>query len=104
MPECHGGTGTLNFTEVLCQTPGRDKRLNFIHDDVLPPGATIGVHRHELDEEYYFIVSGSGVMTLDGRRGDVRAGDLTAVFPGGSHGLENTGSTEMRILVICVRP
>jgi len=104
MPECHGGMGTLDFTEVLGKTPGREKRLAFIHDNLLPPGASIGLHRHEHDEEYYLILSGSGVMTLDGRRVDVRAGDLTAVFPGGSHGLENTGGAEMRILVICVKP
>jgi len=100
---CHGGLGALDFTEVLGNTPGVEKRLAFIHDDVLVPGTSIGVHRHDCDEEYYYIVSGTGVMTLDGRRIDVSAGDLTAVFPGGSHGLECTGDVNLRILVICVR-
>lgn len=103
LAECHGGLGALDFTEVLGTTPGIVKRLAFIHDDVLAPGTSIGIHRHEIDEEYYYIVEGKGVMTLDGRRVNVQAGDLTAVFPGGSHGLENTGDTNLRILVICVR-
>jgi len=33
---------------------------------------------------------------------DVAAGDITAVFPGGKHSLENTGSVDLRILVISV--
>lgn len=101
--ECHGGKGALDFTDVLGKTPGLERNLAFIHDDVLAPGVTIGEHRHDGNEEYYFIVSGTGTMTLDGRRVEVNAGDLTAVYPGGSHALENSGHEAMRILVICVK-
>ncbi|MCW8133229.1 MAG: cupin domain-containing protein [Planctomycetota bacterium] len=103
LEQCHGGTGALDFTEVLGRTPGLEKKLAFIHDDVLAPGVSIGEHRHEGDEEYYFIVSGRGTMTLDGKRVEVQAGDLTAIYPGGSHALENTSGEDLRILVICVK-
>jgi len=83
------------------QTRGR--QLHFIHDDILPPGASIGVHRHDAEEEYYFIVSGTGVMTLDGIAYDVGPGDITAIFPGGEHGLENCSQGELRVIVIGLR-
>lgn len=97
---CHDGQGTIDFTEVLgkAQTDGRS--LNFIHDDLLPPGSSIGVHRHAQDEEYYLIVEGAGTMTLDGTPHPVAAGDITAVYPGGQHGLVNDGDVDMRVIVI----
>lgn len=102
LPNCHGGVGALDWTTILDDaTPGAppSRNVQFIHDDILAPGVSIGIHPHG-HEEYYYILSGEGVMTLDGERFPVGPGDLTAIYPGGSHGLENTGDTEMRILVI----
>jgi mannose-6-phosphate isomerase-like protein (cupin superfamily) len=64
---------------------------------------TIGVHEHKDDEEYYYVLSGNGVMTLDGTRHEVKASDVTAVFPGGRHGLENTSKDDLRVIVISVK-
>lgn len=94
---CHGGVGPLDFTPVLAQQP--DARVKFVHDDLLPPGSSIGVHRHESGEEYYFVISGSGLMQLDGVDYEVTTGDLAAVYAGGSHGLSNNSDQDLRILV-----
>ena len=103
LPNCHGGNGALDYTVVLDgkDLPGR--RLNFLHDDFLEPGVTIGEDTHEDDEEYYYIVAGHGTMILDGERIGVGPGDVTAVFPGGSHSLENTSDETMHIIVISAR-
>lgn len=103
LPQCHGGRGTLDWTEVVnpADLPGR--KLKFIHDDILPPGASVGPHPHADDEEYYYILSGTGDMLLDGQSHPVSAGDLAAVFPGGSHALSNTGPGPLRFLVVCVQ-
>jgi uncharacterized cupin superfamily protein len=102
LPECHGGIGDLDWIEVLNTNDLPNRALKFIHDDRLPPGASVGNHQHESDEEYYYILTGEGQMILDGQTYEVGAGDITAVFPGGSHALKNTGKTDMRFLVICV--
>lgn len=98
--QCHDGKGSIDWTEVLLNDRQPDRRLRYIHDDMIPPGASIGVHRHEADEEYYYIISGEGEMILDGEAHAVSAGDITAVFPGGSHALMNTGQCDLRVLVI----
>lgn len=100
LPECHGGNGALDWTNVLSDGDQAGRHVRFLHDNFLAPGVSIGVHRHTDDEEYYYILSGEGIMTLDGVRYAVQSGDITAVFPGGEHGLENTGSEDMHILVI----
>jgi uncharacterized cupin superfamily protein len=103
LEQCHGGVGALDWIEVLDGVDLKEKGLNFVHDDILPPGVSIGVHKHTGDEEYYYIVSGKGIMTLDQDRIEVTGGDMTAVYPGGLHGLENTGSEDLRIIVISAR-
>ncbi len=104
LPNCHDGDGSLDWTTVLDGSDIQGRRLQFIHDNILAPGTSIGVHRHEHDEEYYYILSGEGTMTLDDQQFPVTAGDITAVFPGGSHGLENTSQLDLRILVIGLAP
>ena len=103
LESCYGGRGALDWVRVLAREDTAGRALLYMDDDRVPPGATIGIHPHEDEEEYYYVLSGRGVMTLDGEPFDVRAGDVTAVFPGGRHGLENTGDEEMRVLVVCVR-
>ncbi len=100
LSKCHDGVGDLQWTEVLNYSADREKRLNFFHDDILKPGVSIGIHRHEDDEEYYYIISGKGIMTLDGEEFEVGPGDITAVYPGGCHCLRNHTDRDLRIIVV----
>ena len=100
--ECHGGTGSLVWSDVLNASFLEGRRLKFLHDNILKPGVSIGVHEHKDDEEYYYIISGRGIMTLDGQEHEVETGDIAAVFSGGSHGLANAFNEDLRIVVFCV--
>jgi len=102
-PECHEGVGVVDWTNMLSGNELEGRRLNFIHDDIIPPGASIGVHPHHDQEEIYIILAGEGVMTLDDVEHPVGPGDATVVFPGGNHGLKNTGSADLRLIVVNVR-
>ncbi|MDY6836361.1 MAG: cupin domain-containing protein [Thermodesulfobacteriota bacterium] len=102
LARCHDGEGELQWTEVLDCSSDTTRRLNFFHDDVLKPGVSVGVHHHQNDEEYYYIISGKGIMTLDGEEFEVGPGDIAAVYPGGSHGLRNHADDDLRILVVSV--
>lgn len=102
LPRCHAGKGDLDWSSVLDDKDLQGRTLKYWHDDILPPGVSIGLHQHKDDEEYYYILSGEGTMTLDDKTFTVRERDIAAVFPGGCHGLENTGSEPMRIIVVCV--
>lgn len=104
LPNCHDGRGVLDWTDVLNKDDLPSRGLKFFHDDLVPPGASIGYHSHPSDEEYYFFLTGHGIMSLDGQEFPVGPGDVCAVFPGGSHGLVNTGPTDMHIVVVCVTP
>ena len=75
--------------------------IRFIDLSVLGPGADIGRHTHQPDnEELYVVVSGKGLMTLDDREFEVGPGHVIVNRPGGTHGLKNIGAEELRIVVI----
>jgi len=58
----------------------------------LKPGSSIGYHLQEKDEIYY-IVSGKGEMTINGKSFSVSAGDAVLTRPGNSHGLKPVGDS-----------
>lgn len=75
----HEGLGELGVR--LFDFGGAAAPANFMIYDI-PPGASEGVHLHNLSdpalgpyEEYYYIVEGSGIMTVDGEEFAVTAGD-----------------------------
>jgi mannose-6-phosphate isomerase-like protein (cupin superfamily) len=66
----------------------------------LPPGGISGEHVHSRTEELYFIVSGNGIMLLDGQEYPVQSGDLILNGLGTRHGLRNVGDCQLTWLVI----
>ncbi len=98
---CHGGRGELDLTEVLAEYGRKSAGFRHLHDDILEPGATIGEHTHEGDEEIYFVLEGRGTMIVDGVRHEIGPGDAAITRSGHSHGLENGPDAPMRLLVIC---
>lgn len=72
--------------------------------NVLPPGASIGVHRHEGEAEVYVILDGRGSYINDaGEKIPVKAGDLAFCQSGESHGLVNDGDVPLRMAGIIAR-
>ncbi len=73
--------------------------LRFIRYVELKPGASIGNHRHGANEEVFVILSGSGMMTVNGSSQAVRTGDVILNKPSWEHGLENTSPASLNLLV-----
>jgi mannose-6-phosphate isomerase-like protein (cupin superfamily) len=65
---------------------------------VLKPGAGIGYHEQHEDEVYY-VLSGRGVMTLDGRKTDVGPGTAILTRTGSSHGILQTGAEDLVLII-----
>ncbi|MGW4231732.1 cupin domain-containing protein [Streptomyces sp. NPDC004980] len=96
-PHDHGGEGTILAHRVFARGGGTG--ADFIDLAVLPPGTSIGRHRHGRDRETYIVLSGSGLMYRDGEVFRVGAGDIVVNEPFGEHGLSNDSDTELALLV-----
>lgn len=103
IPDCHGGMGSVVCTEYLEENESTAPGITLVHDDILPPGVSIGEHLHSDDEEVYVILEGTGSMTVDGVRQVVTAGDVCVTRAGHSHSLINSGQQPLRLLVVGAR-
>ncbi len=67
----------------------------------LPPGAATTPHYHPLTEEIYYILEGTGRMTIGDELRDIGAGDAIAIPPGAIHTIMNTGTKALKFLCCC---
>lgn len=65
---------------------------------VLHKGAAIGYHLQKTDEVYY-ITSGQGTMTINGKAFEVANGDAVLTRGGSSHGLVQEGNSDLTIII-----
>ena len=91
--EVAGGHGTLYADYAFTRDKAlKDQAIKEVSWLTLLPGASIGYHQHVTNEDTYIIVSGTGVFKdKDGKDVPVKAGDVTIVRKGESHGIANTG-------------
>lgn len=98
----HDGKGRVK-NALLYGDADFSTNLRFVIYTELPPGTSIGYHKHGNDEEVYILLEGRGTMTIDGEAHEVSAGDVILNKPYGSHGLENTSDDILKLLVFEVR-
>jgi mannose-6-phosphate isomerase-like protein (cupin superfamily) len=94
-PGTHNGGGETIGYSFFSKTP--DLKLVF-RKRAFKPGSAIGYHLQREDEIYY-VLSGRGLMTIDGKEFEVGPGDAILTRPGSSHGLKQAGKEDLVILI-----
>jgi mannose-6-phosphate isomerase-like protein (cupin superfamily) len=69
----------------------------------MKPGSAIGYHLQKEDEIYY-VLSGRGEMTMDGKKFEVKPGDAILTRSGASHGLKQVGDADLVIMINYEQP
>lgn len=94
-PGPHDGTGVTTAYPFFADL--KDLRLVF-RKRALHPGASIGVHAQE-DDEIYYVISGTGEYTLDGKKITVSAGTALLTRRGSTHALRQIGKDDLVVLI-----
>lgn len=97
-PGPHGGPGATTSYPFFADAPQLDLVMR---KRVLHAGAGIGLHQHTHDEIYY-VVSGTGLYTLDGRDQAIGPGHAMLTRPGSTHAIRQTGTDDL-VLIIAYR-
>lgn len=73
---------------------------------VIAPGGDEGGddNRHRGADQWLYVVSGTGVATVDGRRVALKAGVLLVIERGERHRIRNTGRTLLKTLNVYYPP
>lgn len=77
-----------------------ESSLHFLHELILEPGTQIGEHTHRGSEEIYFLVEGSGEMTVDGELVKMKEGDAVLTRNNSTHSFVVTSSTPAKLYVV----
>lgn len=98
-PRLHEGDGVVTRRRFF---HGESKLPVRIEVWELKPGASEGSHVHEGEdalEEFYYFISGRGVMWMDGDEREVEAGDAVLVPPGINHGFRCVGDETLKLVI-----
>ena len=94
------GNGIITITHLV-NSEG-EKNVHLIAEVILPPGASIGEHRHDAETEYYLILSGNGLVNDNGKEMEVKAGDTIITGGGASHSIANNGDVPLVFTAVIV--
>jgi mannose-6-phosphate isomerase-like protein (cupin superfamily) len=94
-PGTHNGGGQTIGYSFFDKTPGM---MFVFRKRVFHPGSGVGLHEQHEDEVYY-VISGRGVMTLDDKRYDVAPGAAILTRTGSSHGLTQSGTEDLVVII-----
>jgi mannose-6-phosphate isomerase-like protein (cupin superfamily) len=67
--------------------------------EIPPGGGSLNPHRHE-PPEIYFIVEGTGILTIDGVEQVVTAGSAVFIPGNAEHGLRNESGLGLKLLYV----
>ena len=84
-----GGDGSVQITHMVDAEKERHTRM--LGEITMNSGCSIGYHDHVNETEYYFIISGTGIVNDNGKEVPVGPGDAVITGNGASHSIKNTG-------------
>jgi mannose-6-phosphate isomerase-like protein (cupin superfamily) len=94
------GEGVVRITHLLDGSTQKNARL--FAEITLNPGCSIGNHDHVSETEYYFILTGAGLVNDDGKEVAVKPGDTIITGNGASHSIKNTGADPLVFIAVIV--
>ncbi len=97
----HKGKGTPLIRRIWSQEIFKTN-WGFIDHMVIPPGASIGYHRHDVHEECYLILAGRGRVTVEGETAEVGPGDAIPCLLHQAHGIYNHTREDLELLNLAV--
>lgn len=96
--EMRGGNGTIQQVQVVI--PAQMIHARLFNKLTIKKDCSIGYHVHNNEVEYYYILSGEGIVTEPDGEKTVNAGDVVITGWGVGHSIRNEKSEDLVLLAI----
>lgn len=95
------GKEIVTFAD-LDQFPGKNEKIRMFARAELKPGEEVGYHIHTGESEQYYIISGKGEYSDNGKIVEVAPGTVTYTPSGEGHGIKNTGRDMLVFIALII--
>jgi len=91
---------------LLCEllhpdrVPGAEQLSCSVAHAIIPPGTSTLPHKLQKSTELYYILSGTGIMQINGESSPVHPGEVVLIPPGAAQNIRNNGDDNLVILCI----
>ena len=94
-----GGWGSIYmYTNDSVSTYGTESMLTAVLEFL--PGKQLQPPQQHVNEEFQYIIEGSGTWFLNGKETPIKKGDLMYAKPWDMHGISNTGTDTLKFFVM----
>jgi quercetin dioxygenase-like cupin family protein len=81
-----------------------DNPLATVNVIQVPPGGSVGRHRHAQQLETIWVIRGNAILTLDQTEVSIKDGQIIAIPSGLEHALRNEGRSPVQLLTFFTPP
>ena len=101
----HTGKGAVQYRRALGPNVF-STAWAFVDHILLPPGASIGSHSYRGIAQFYYVMSGEGMISISARgqqdSAAIRAGDAVPIQLSEVHAIENNGTQPLELMAVGV--
>ncbi len=87
----HGGKGKIDMKFAFSKFKNIGKKSNweFFGYAEFPIGSTAGLHKHEGNDEWFYVIEGKAEVNINNKKYPIKKGDIILTQDGSSHDIVN---------------
>lgn len=74
-----------------------------VKQELMPAQATERMHYHKYATQFFFVLTGTALFDIDGKRIEISAGEGIEIKPGQRHRIANSGDAGLEF-ILCSQP
>ena len=98
----NGGAGYI-LKEALLTGGDLGEHCRMFSKVTIPPQCELGYHEHHGESETYYLLTGKGMYSDNGKEVPAEAGDVFFCDDGNGHGLKNTGEEDLTFVALILK-